>query len=103
MYPHLILGQCTRLICTDYGNGAHGLTCMHLTNQVIGFQHTTHIDRQRQRYAHRQPFGHRYNNQRHRHHEVLQHPFGNGQPIRLKQIFHQSPFHQQGNKGQYCQ
>ena len=103
MHPHLILGQRTGLIGADYRNGPHGLAGVHFADQVIGFQHAAHIDGQRQRHAHRQPLGHRNDNQRHRHHEILQHSLGNGQPIGLQQPLNPEAFHQQRHKSDNCQ
>ena len=52
MYLHQILRQRTGLVCTNHRNGPHRFTRMHLTNQIIGFQHTTHIQSQTQCYTH---------------------------------------------------
>ena len=81
MYLHQVLCQCTCLVGTDDGDGTHGFASVHLTHQVVGFQHTTHVQCQAEGNAHRQAFGHGHHNQGDGHHEVLQDDAGNVHPF----------------------
>ena len=71
MDMHLILGQRSCLVGTDNGSCAHGLTSMHLTNQVIGFQHPPHAIGKTKRYCHGQTFRNSYYDQGHSYHNSL--------------------------------
>ena len=81
MHLHQILGQCTGLVGTNHCNGSHRLACMHLAHQVVGGEHTTHVQRQTECHAHRQAFGHSHHNQGNCHHKVLQSSLQGRQPI----------------------
>ena len=69
---HLVFGQCTSLVRTNHSSGAHCFAGVHLTHQVIGFQHPLHAQGQTQRDAHRQAFGHGHHNQRDGNHQRVE-------------------------------
>ena len=71
-HRHLILCECSRLVCTDHGHSSHRLTGMQFSHKVIANQHPAHVQSQTERHGHGQSFGHSHHDQRHRHHEILQ-------------------------------
>ena len=81
MYLHQVLSQCTGLVGTNHGNGPHGFASMHLAHQVVGLEHTAHVQSQTQSDAHRQTFWHGYYNQCYGHHEIFQDDAGDVHPF----------------------
>ena len=73
IHLHLVLRQCTSLIRTNHGYCSHRLTSMELAHKVVGFQHTAHIESQREGYRHWQSLWHRHHDERDCHHEVVEH------------------------------
>ena len=66
---HLVLRKGTRLIRTDNGSSSHRLASVHLTNQVLGLQHSTHTVSQTQRNGHRQSLWHSHHNKSYGNHQ----------------------------------
>ena len=75
------MSQCTRFVRTDHGDSSHRLAGVHLSYQIVGREHTAHIQGQAERYAHGQPFGDGYYNQSNSHHEIFEGPFENRKPL----------------------
>ena len=81
---HAVLREGPGLVGTDDRHGAHGLARVHLTDQIIGFQHAAHGHGQRKRNAHGQPLGHGHDDDGDRNHEEVEHLLRNGEPVLLQ-------------------
>ena len=103
VHTHLIARQRTGLIRADHRNGPHRFAGVHLAHEIVRLEHPAHIDRQRQRHAHRQSFGNCHDDQRDSHHKVLQHPFGNRDPVGFQQSSEKKSFDQQRDERQHGQ
>ena len=69
---HTILRQSSRLVRADHRRGTHRLTSMHLPHQVIGFEHTTHTQRQAEGDAHWKTFRHCHHDQGNGNHQGVE-------------------------------
>ena len=78
---HLVLREGARFVGTDNGSGTHRFASMHLTNQILRFQHPPHAICQTQRNGHRKTFGHSHNDERNSNHDGLEEVRKKGQKV----------------------
>ena len=92
---HFIAGQRAGLVGADHRDRSHRFAGVHFPDEVIRTEHPPHVDRERQRDAHRQSFRHGHDDQRDGYHEVLQHFGCDGQPVGRQQVARQHTFDDQ--------
>ena len=83
---HSVLRECSRFVGAYNGNGAHCFAGVHFTHQVVGLEHSAHVEREAERHGHGQALGHGHYYQRYGHHEVVDKEFEHLEPVDFRPV-----------------